>query len=85
MIPPVGPSAEETRARFGRIAPGYDRANSVLSFGIHHYWRKKLIRKAELRPGMKVLDCATGTGDLAIGIREGLGYGGRGYRDGLLS
>ena len=76
MIPPVGPSADETRARFGRIAPGYDRANSVLSFGIHHYWRKKLIRFADLLPGMKVLDCATGTGDLAIGLQEKLGTNG---------
>src|SRR4051812_26089805 len=51
---------------FGVISKKYDLANSVLSFGIHHRWKKKLIRQSQVKPGDHVLDCATGTGDLAF-------------------
>src|SRR5205823_12131960 len=44
----------------------YDRANTILSGGIHHLWRRRVVRRAGVRAGDKVLDCATGTGDLAI-------------------
>lgn len=50
---------------FNSIAPGYDRANTLLSFGTDRRWRKKVIRA--LRPGhpAKIADIATGTGKLA--------------------
>ncbi len=51
---------------FGSISKQYDLTNSILSLGIHHYWKKKLIRASQIRPGQAVLDCATGTGDLAF-------------------
>jgi demethylmenaquinone methyltransferase/2-methoxy-6-polyprenyl-1,4-benzoquinol methylase len=51
---------------FGVISKKYDLANSVLSFGIHHLWKNTLIRKSGLKTGDRVLDCATGTGDLAF-------------------
>ena len=51
---------------FGTISEKYDLANSVLSFGIHHRWKKRLVREAKLKSGAHVLDCATGTGDLAF-------------------
>ncbi|MDQ6799912.1 MAG: ubiquinone/menaquinone biosynthesis methyltransferase [Acidobacteriota bacterium] len=51
---------------FGAIASRYDRANTILSGGIHHLWRRRAVRRAGVRAGDKVLDCATGTGDLAI-------------------
>jgi demethylmenaquinone methyltransferase / 2-methoxy-6-polyprenyl-1,4-benzoquinol methylase len=51
---------------FAAIAARYDRANTILSGGIHHLWRRRLVRRAGVRAGDKVLDCATGTGDLAI-------------------
>jgi len=54
------------QSMFGVISKKYDLANSVLSFGIHHRWKKRLIRASGLKPGAKVLDCATGTGDLAF-------------------
>ncbi len=58
---------------FAKVAAKYDRANSVLSVGIHHLWRRQLVRLSEAKPGQKVLDCATGTGDLAIAFSKAVG------------
>lgn len=55
---------------FASIATRYDRANTVLSGGIHHLWRRRTVRRSGVRPGEKVLDCATGTGDLAIAFQQ---------------
>ncbi len=55
---------------FASIATRYDRANTVLSAGMHHLWRRRAVRRAEVRAGQRVLDCATGTGDLAIRFRQ---------------
>lgn len=57
---------EQVRTMFSRIAPSYDKMNNVLSFGIHHLWRRKAVRLSGVKPGDKVLDCATGTGGLAF-------------------
>ena len=51
---------------FASIATRYDRANTILSAGVHHLWRRRAVRSSGVRVGEKVLDCATGTGDLAI-------------------
>ncbi len=69
----TGPEAAKIRSMFAEIAPSYDRANDVLSAGIHHLWRKKLVRLSGGGPKSKVLDCATGTGDLAIQFKKTLG------------
>lgn len=51
---------------FNSIATRYDFVNSILSFGLHHYWRKMLRRRLPRSVNLKVLDLATGTGDVAI-------------------
>lgn len=61
---------------FSRVASGYDRANDILSAGIHHLWRKKLVKLSGAQPGQSVLDCATGTGDLAIEFKKSVGRSG---------
>lgn len=61
---------------FSQVATGYDRANTVLSAGIHHLWRKKLVKWSGARIGDRVLDCATGTGDLAIEFKRAVGSAG---------
>jgi len=61
---------------FDRIAPRYDLTNSVLSFGTHHGWRKKLVKYSGARQGEHVLDVATGTGDLAFAFSRVVGEGG---------
>lgn len=50
---------------FSRIAPRYDRANRWMSFGTDQRVRRKAVQLSGVRPGDEVLDCATGTGDLA--------------------
>jgi len=66
----------QVQQMFASIAPAYDRTNSVLSLGIHHLWRKKTVQAAGAKPGMKILDCATGTGDLAFAFKSTVGDSG---------
>jgi len=55
---------------FGSIAPRYDLANHLLSCGIDFYWRKRVAEiVASWRPN-KVVDLATGTGDLALALQR---------------
>ena len=61
------PKVEEL---FTKIARRYDLINDVQSFGMHRVWKRRLLELAELRSGDRVLDLATGTGDL---IRMGRG------------
>ena len=65
--------SEKVRSMFADIASDYDRVNTVLSFGVHHAWRTRVIAESEVNPGDKVLDCATGTGDLAIAFKKAVG------------
>ncbi len=57
---------EGSGAMFDGIAHRYDLVNRVISLGIDQSWRKKTVASLELKPGGRVLDLATGTGDLAI-------------------
>lgn len=65
--------SERVKAMFADIAGNYDRVNTVLSFGVHHRWREKAILASGAKPGDRVLDCATGTGDLAIAFKKTVG------------
>ena len=67
------PNPEKIEQMFSTIAKSYDRANTTLSAGIHHLWRQQLVNWSEIRGGDKVLDCATGTGDLAIAFKKQVG------------
>jgi demethylmenaquinone methyltransferase/2-methoxy-6-polyprenyl-1,4-benzoquinol methylase len=55
-------------AMFDRIARRYDMVNRVLSLGLDKGWRKKTVKRLQLGEQPRVLDVATGTGDLAIDI-----------------
>jgi len=54
------------RTLFDHIAPGYDRMNTFLSLGRDGAWKRELISRLPNRPVARVLDLATGTGDLAF-------------------
>ncbi len=63
------PSKKEVvREMFDDISTRYDFLNHFLSFGIDRAWRRKLVAMLKERKPFKVLDVATGTGDLAIAI-----------------
>src|SRR5207244_3777057 len=68
-----GAMSAEVRSMFAAIAPRYDAANQVLSLGIHKGWRRKAVEVSGARPGQRILDCATGTGDLAIELKRAVG------------
>src|SRR5215212_3673100 len=66
----TGPDSHRIREMFRTISGRYDRANTVVSGGIHHVWRRQAVRWSGAKPRDRVLDCATGTGDLAIAFRK---------------
>jgi demethylmenaquinone methyltransferase/2-methoxy-6-polyprenyl-1,4-benzoquinol methylase len=78
----------QVRAMFDRIAGFYDLMNSVMTAGLHHRWRARAADLADVRPGDRVLDVATGTGDLAIELARRIAPGGEvigsDFSDGML-
>jgi demethylmenaquinone methyltransferase/2-methoxy-6-polyprenyl-1,4-benzoquinol methylase len=58
----------QVEAMFDRIASVYDLMNSVMTAGMHQRWRERAVDLAD--SPAKALDVATGTGDLAIALRE---------------
>jgi demethylmenaquinone methyltransferase/2-methoxy-6-polyprenyl-1,4-benzoquinol methylase len=63
-------------AMFDRIAGVYDRMNSVMTAGLHHRWRSRAADLASVSAGDRVLDVATGTGDLALELFRRVAPGG---------
>lgn len=66
------PDPAAVRAMFGRIAGRYDLANHLLSGGIDHFWRQRLVRAVRDGHPMDILDLATGSGDVAFALADGL-------------
>lgn len=60
----------QVRDMFNKIAPGYDRLNRLFSLGLDVSWRNRLIRNVMARQPQRILDVATGTGDLAIAFAK---------------
>jgi len=67
---------EKVKKMFADIADDYDRINGILSFGVHRLWRNRTVKESGARPGDNILDCATGTGDLAIEFKKAVGRSG---------
>ena len=76
---PVSPAEKTARMirHFDAVAPVYDAMNTLLSFGIHHAWKRRAVRMLGLRPGMRVLDVCGGTGDLSLLAARRVGPAGR--------
>ena len=62
----VDKSGDRVRAMFGAIAGKYDFLNHLLSLNIDRAWRRFTTRAVPPEPGVPVLDCCTGTADLAL-------------------
>lgn len=56
------------RDMFDAIAPRYDRLNRIISLGLDSRWRKRAVRELDLPVGSRVLDLASGTGDLCVDL-----------------
>jgi demethylmenaquinone methyltransferase/2-methoxy-6-polyprenyl-1,4-benzoquinol methylase len=68
--------AGQVRTMFDRVAGVYDLLNTVMTAGLHHRWRERAVQCARVRPGDRVLDVATGTGDLALALAKRVSPGG---------
>jgi len=64
----ITPKGEQIRSMFGAIAPRYDFLNRLLSLGIDRRWRRIAVGMVRYSPGGRILDVATGTGDVALAI-----------------
>ncbi len=64
----ITPKGEQIRSMFGAIAPRYDFLNRLLSLGIDRRWRRVAVGLVRCGNRGRVLDVATGTGDLALAI-----------------
>ncbi len=76
--PPTGSAsgrleAEQVRSMFDGIAGVYDLLNTAMTAGLHHRWRSRAADLARVGPGDRVLDVATGTGDLALELAGRVG------------
>jgi len=74
----VDESEKSTRVRsvFDSVASNYDLMNDLMSAGLHRIWKKYTVAVADLHLGMKVLDIAGGTGDLALAFSKAVGRNG---------
>jgi demethylmenaquinone methyltransferase / 2-methoxy-6-polyprenyl-1,4-benzoquinol methylase len=63
-------SPEAIAAMFGRVAPRYDFLNHALCGGTDIYWRWRLVRAAKARRPARVLDLATGSGDVLLALKR---------------
>jgi demethylmenaquinone methyltransferase/2-methoxy-6-polyprenyl-1,4-benzoquinol methylase len=68
--------ADKVAEVFDSVASRYDLMNDLMSAGLHRAWKAFTVRHAALRPGMKVLDIAGGTGDLARAFARRVGRDG---------
>jgi demethylmenaquinone methyltransferase/2-methoxy-6-polyprenyl-1,4-benzoquinol methylase len=74
---PSREKAGRVRQHFNSVAEHYDFMNTLLSFGIHHLWKRLAVKTMALAPGSRVLDVCGGTGDLAIRAAKIIGAEGR--------
>lgn len=62
---PTGEKAARVRGVFDSVASRYDLMNDLMSFGVHRVWKRVAVELAGVRSAQRVLDLASGTGDLA--------------------
>jgi len=69
-LPQGDAKAKVVQNMFDAIAPRYDLVNRIMTVRLDTRWRKIAVRKLALTRGARVLDLASGTGDLCINLRK---------------
>jgi demethylmenaquinone methyltransferase / 2-methoxy-6-polyprenyl-1,4-benzoquinol methylase len=70
-LPPPVPAENKSatvRRVFDSVAERYDVMNDLMSFGLHRAWKAFALAITRPRPGERILDVATGSGDLALAL-----------------
>src|SRR5437763_1261941 len=73
---------EDEKARkvgdvFRSVAPSYDLMNDLMSLGLHRVWKRFALEMSGVREGSRVLDVASGSGDLAAAFARRAGVSGQ--------
>ena len=72
----VGEKVKRVAGVFHSVADKYDLMNDVMSLGIHRLWKRFTLAQTGLKAGMRALDLAGGTGDLALRMSRMVGPAG---------
>ncbi|MCP9333174.1 demethylmenaquinone methyltransferase [Lentilactobacillus hilgardii] len=67
----------KVEALFNRIAPNYDKMNSLISLGNHKRWREIAMQRLDVQPGNFAIDVCCGTGDWTISLAKAVGPSGQ--------
>jgi demethylmenaquinone methyltransferase/2-methoxy-6-polyprenyl-1,4-benzoquinol methylase len=70
---PESEKSSRVREVFKSVAPSYDLMNDLMSGGLHRLWKKFTVDLARVKPGERVLDVASGSGDLAMAFARQAG------------
>ena len=73
---PVEDKAQRVRHVFDSVAGKYDLMNDLMSAGLHRLWKRFAVNATRVRPGMRILDLAGGTGDLTVDFARRVGPAG---------
>ena len=65
---PEAEKGQRVGAVFDRVAERYDLMNDLMSLGLHRLWKAFTVAVARPRPGERILDVASGSGDLALAL-----------------
>ncbi len=63
-----GQRAAKVGDLFATIAPRYDLINDLQSLGLHRWWKRRLVKLAAPRAGLRALDLCCGTGDVSFAL-----------------
>ena len=69
--------AQRVRGVFNSVASKYDVMNDLMSVGLHRTWKAYTVLVANVKEGQRVLDIASGTGDLALAFAPKVGSNGQ--------
>ncbi len=64
-LPTSQEKSKYVESKFGEIAQKYDLFNDIITFGLHRYWKKFMVKQTGLNKGNKCLDLCCGTGDIS--------------------